>query len=97
MNKSANWVSGLKLDEWHSGLITFSRSAIKKLCLYTYERYPEVEILLRATQLGLRVEQFSVIQNERKHGTSTITLKGGIHLCFRFYMLLLRHIIVRRK
>jgi glycosyltransferase involved in cell wall biosynthesis len=97
MNITANWVSGLQLDEWHSGLMALSREAIKKLCLHKYERYPEVEILLRAVQLDLKVDQLSVIQNQRKHGTSTITLRGGIHLCMRFYMLLLRHLIERRK
>lgn len=97
MNATANWVSGLQLDEWHSGLISLSRVAIKKLRLHKYERYPEVEILLRAVQLDLKIDQFSVIQNQRKHGSSTITLRGGIHLCFRFYMFLLRHLIVRRK
>ena len=97
MNGFANWVSGLQLDEWHSGLIVLSRVAIKKLCLHRYERYPEVEILLRAVQLNLNVDQFSVTQNQRKHGVSTITLGGGIHLCLRFYMLMLRHLIERRK
>jgi glycosyltransferase involved in cell wall biosynthesis len=97
MNTSANWVSGLQLDEWHSGLIALSREAIKKLCSHKFERYPEVEILLRATQLDLKVDQFSVIQNQRKHGISTITLLTGIYLCLRFYMLLLRHLIGRRK
>tara|TARA_B110000977_G_scaffold189604_1_gene259295 strand:- start:1932 stop:2633 length:702 start_codon:yes stop_codon:yes gene_type:complete len=97
MNATANWVSGLQLDEWHSGLIAMSRVAIKKLCVHKYERYPEVEILLRAVHLDLKVDQFSVTQNQRKHGISTITLRGGIHLCLRFYMLLLRHLIVRRK
>ena len=96
MNATANWVSGLQLDEWHSGLIVLSRLAIQKLCLQKYERYPEVEILLRAVQLDLKVDQFSITQNQRKHGISTITLKGGIHLCFRFYMLMLRHLIERR-
>ena len=95
MNTTANWVSGLQLDEWHSGLIALSRVAIKKLCLHNYERYPEVEILLRAAQLDLKVDQFSVTQNQRKHGVSTITLGGGIHLCLRFYMLMLRHLIER--
>ena len=97
MNATANWVSGLQLDEWHSGLISLSRVAIKKLRLHKYERYPEVEILLRAVQLDLKVEQSSVNQNQRKHGKSTITLRGGIHICLRFYMLLLRHLIERRK
>ena len=97
MNSFANWVSGLQLDEWHSGLIVLSRVAIKKLCLHRYERYPEVEILLRAVQLNLNIDQFPVIQNKRKHGVSTITLGGGIHLCLRFYMLMLRHLIERKK
>ena len=96
MNTTANWVSGLQLDEWHSGLIVLSRVAIKKLCLQKYERYPEVEILLRAVQLDLKVDQFPITQNKRKHGISTITLRGGIHLCLRFYMLMLRHLIERR-
>ena len=69
----------------------------KKLCLHRYERYPEVEILLRAVQLNLNIDQFSIIQNKRKHGVSTITLGGGIHLCLRFYMLMLRHLIERKK
>ena len=97
MNASANWISGLQLDEWHSGLIVLSRVAIKKLCLHRYERYPEVEILLKAVQHNLKVDQFPVTQNQRKHGISTITLGGGIHLCLRFYMLMLRHLIERRK
>ncbi len=97
MNRLANWVTGLQLDEWHSGLIVFSRAAIEKLCLHRYERYPEVEILLRAVQLNLNIDQFSVIQNRRKHGVSTITLGGGIHLCLRFYMLMLRYLIERKK
>lgn len=96
MNATANWVSGLQLDEWHSGMIAFSQLAIKKLCFHKYERYPEVEILLRAVQLDLKVDQFSVTQNQRKHGSSTINLRSGIHLCLRFYMLLLRHLIIRR-
>ena len=96
MNATANWVSGLRLDEWHSGLIVLSRTAIKKLRLEKYERYPEVEILLRAVQLDLKVDQFPVNQNQRKHGVSTITLRGGIHLWLRFCMLMLRHLIKRR-
>ena len=59
MNGFANWVSGLQLDEWHSGMIVLSRVAINKLCLHEYERYPEVEILLRAVQLNLNIEQFT--------------------------------------
>jgi glycosyltransferase involved in cell wall biosynthesis len=97
MNATANWVSGLQLDEWHSGLIVLSRKAIRKLHLEKYERYPEVEILLRAVQFDLKVDQFPITQNERKHGISTITLKDGIHLCLRFYMLMLRHLIERKK
>jgi glycosyltransferase involved in cell wall biosynthesis len=96
MNATANWVSGLRLDEWHSGLIVLSRTAIKKLRVEKYERYPEVEILLKAVKLGLNVDQFPVTQNQRKHGISTITLRGGIHLCLRFYMLMLRHLVERR-
>ena len=65
--------------------------------MHRYERYPEVEILLRSVQLNLNVDQFSIIQNKRKHGVSTITLVGGIHLCMRFYMLMLRHLIERKK
>ena len=68
----------------------------KKLYLHKYERYPEVEILLRAAQLDLKVDQFPVTQNQRKYGISTITLRGGIHLGLRFYMLLLRHILKRK-
>ncbi len=96
MNATANWVSGLQLDEWHSGLIVFSREAIKKLSLHKYERYPEVEILLRAVKLDLRVDQFPVSQNQRKYGSSTITLGGGIHLGLRFYILLMRHLLERK-
>jgi dolichol-phosphate mannosyltransferase len=97
MNTTANRVSGLQLDEWHSGLIVLSQIAIKKLHLHKYERYPEVEILLRSVQSGLKVDQFSITQNQRKFGISTISLVGGIHLCLRFYMLLLRHLILWRK
>ena len=97
LNSIANWVSGLQLEEWHSGLIVMSRFAIKKLYSHKYERYPEVELLLRSVQLDLKVDQFPILQNERKHGTSTITVSGGIHLCLRFYMLMLRHLIERRR
>lgn len=97
MNGFANWISGIQLDEWHSGLIVLSRVAIKKLCLHRYERYPEVEILLKAVQLNLNVDQFSVTQNQRKYGVSTITLGAGIHLYLRFYMLMLRYLIERKK
>lgn len=96
MNAAANWVSGLQLDEWHSGLIVLSRTAIEELHLLEYERYPEVEVLLRGVQLNLKIDQFPIIQNQRVHGRSTITLIGGIHLTMRFYMLLLRHILERR-
>ena len=96
MNATANWVSGLQLDEWHSGLIVLSRVAIERLHLQKYERYPEVEVLLRSVQLHLKVDQFSITQNQRVHGRSTITLSGGIHLALRFYMLLLRHLLKRR-
>ena len=96
MNSTANWASGLQLDEWHSGLIVLSRLAIEKLHLQKYERYPEVEILLRSVQLKLKVDQFPITQNQRQHGSSTITLSGGIHLALRFYMLVLRHLLERR-
>lgn len=97
MNTIANWVSGLQLNEWHSGFIVLSREAIERLHLQKYERYPEVEILLRAAQFHLKVDQFPISQNQRTHGRSTITLRGGIHLAFRFCMLLLRHLLQRRS
>ncbi|MDB4797090.1 glycosyltransferase family 2 protein [bacterium] len=97
MNVAANWASGLRLDEWHSGLIVLSREAIERLHLQEYERYPEVEVLLRAVQLHLKVDQFLITQKKRTHGRSTITLSGGIHLALQFYMLLLRHLLERRS
>lgn len=95
MNKMANWVSGLELFEWHSGLMIFSDKAIKNLRNQKFERYPEIDILLSAIQCELTISQFEIVQFERKYGVSTISLLVGIQLVLRFYMSIIRFVIQR--
>jgi glycosyltransferase involved in cell wall biosynthesis len=92
----ANAATGLHVQDWHSGFMAFSKNAISALRKHPYERFPEVEILARSRVAGLGVREVPVLQRERSHGRSSLTLIPAMRHVLGVYAVLLRH-MVREK
>jgi glycosyltransferase involved in cell wall biosynthesis len=86
-----NYVTGLRIEDWHSGFMAFSRAALVSLSKFTYERFPEVEIIVRTRLTGLRLFEVPVVQDKRSHGSSSLTVLPVIRHLLGVYSILIRH------
>lgn len=63
---------GLHITDPTSGFRAFGRKAIKEVCAYYPEKYPEPEILVYLFDHNLKITEVPVIMNERESGVSSI-------------------------
>ena len=93
INFLSNLMTGSQIKDWSTGFFALNRPAIKELAQFDYARYPEVELFLNAHHLGLKISTFNIVQSNRIHGFSSLTIFQSIRLLIRFYFLLLRQIL----
>lgn len=85
INKIANYITGFKICDWHSGFMVFSKRSIYTLSSYLFEKYPEVNIILLSSFHNLKVFAYPVTQNYRSFGKSSLnffaSLRHSVVLC----------------
>ncbi len=104
---AANWVRnyyrligqlltrGHRLADLTSGFQALSRHAAETLQALPLERYPEPEVVILATIHGLRVEYVQFDQLDRADGHSSISLRRGVLLLYRFNVFALDQLLNR--
>ena len=97
INFLLNKISTVQLNDWSTGCFGLSKLGIKNLAVFTYDRYPEVELYLRAVEENLKVSTIDIFQLKRKEGTSSLNFLSSIKLLTRFYLILIRYSIDRIK
>lgn len=93
INFLLNSLSNFTINDWNSGCYTLNQSALKKLSMYRYARYPESELYLRAQQSGLSIATLEIEQIKRTDGKSTLTFWPSVRLLIRLYAIAFRHLI----
>jgi len=84
-------------EDLNSGFMVMNRNAMKVVNMLELDRYPETQILINAISIGLKVVEVPIVQEERKHGVSTLRVMPGLALLFRISMYCLLVFLRRRK
>jgi glycosyltransferase involved in cell wall biosynthesis len=90
-----NKISTTKLNDWSTGFFALNQLAIEKLAVFSYDRYPEVELYLRAAEKELKIATLDIFQLKRNEGNSSLNLLTSVKLLIRFYLILIRYCIER--
>jgi glycosyltransferase involved in cell wall biosynthesis len=93
----SNSVSGGSLRDWNTGIFGLDSHGMKILSRYQYDKYPEIEIYLRAHKENLVISCHEVSQLSRISGKSTLTFSKSIMLLIRTYLTFVRHIFEGNK
>jgi dolichol-phosphate mannosyltransferase len=88
-------VGRLAAADLTSGFMAFSRRAAAAVARWDLDRYPEPEIVLLAHRHGLVIDAVPIEQAERQFGRSTISLRRGVLLFYRFNMFVLGQLLDR--
>lgn len=81
----------------NSGFFAANKRAMATLNQFQYERYPEPQMYILGCRRGLRVQEVSISQREREHGSSTLTLGHALRLFYRFNIFILAEVLQRSR
>lgn len=92
----SNLVTGGDLADWNTGFFILNKYAIHRLQVYSYARYPEIELYLKAHKLNFNISTFPIKQLNRIVGSSSLGVFQSISLLVRFYLFIFKYFIEKR-
>jgi glycosyltransferase involved in cell wall biosynthesis len=93
----AGIVSGGKTpQDLNTGFFAVTMDAAEKLNSLYLERYPEPQIFLAADINDINLVECEISQNDREYGKSSITTFRALNMMYRFHILLLERILLKR-
>ena len=95
INLSSRKMTKIEIHDWWSGMMYFDKKAIHSLSSIRPGTYPEAEYYLSAISKDLTITTIDIVQNLRD-GESTMSLKRGIIVVLRFWIVALSYLIKRR-
>ncbi len=81
----------------NSGLFAISRAAMTKINLAQLERFPEPQMYVLCGRMGISTHEIPVEQNDRRHGSSTITMGRALALFYRFNIFVLAELLQKPR
>lgn len=84
-------------DDLNSGFLALGEPGVRVLSTMLLERYPEPQIALLAAWSGLRIGHIDVEQLDRHHGRSSIGLRQGLQMFYRFNLYVLSEFLGGRR
>jgi len=94
----ANWLSGGRAPkDVNTGFFAANLTAVARLNVFTFERYPEPQIFILACREGLRVVQIEIEQQDRSQGRTTLGLSQALRMFYRFNVFVITEVMRGRR
>ena len=89
LTRLCNYFSNLEVEDWHSGMMAFSKEAMTTLKSHTLDKYPETEIIFFLKYKKLKIATVDVTQQKRLFSSSTVTLFQALRHVSKVLLLIL--------